>query len=174
MAFLFQVLDSKWKLCFSECLTKTGKRRVEPNRQKMFLFMIFCSFKSGQNWSYGSIVQSAVRICLKRLSDLWVTENKNNLLLSTVYRISLFVRKSVTILKHVVFCHFKNSCMRSRRNPDIDNTLLPLILPTFKTAKHHETYCLSMIWLNHLSPSFCQAFRKQLLFETRKLRAVKP
>jgi hypothetical protein len=49
---------------FSESLTKTVRRMVEPNRRKIIGFTIFYGFKSGENEGRGmkSFVQSALRI----------------------------------------------------------------------------------------------------------------
>jgi hypothetical protein len=49
-------------------------------------FVIFCTFKSGKNRGYGSIVQSALRISPTALARiLKVTGNKNDLRLTSVF-----------------------------------------------------------------------------------------
>ena len=140
---------------------------VEPNRRRIIIFMIFSSFKSGRNGGVESFVQSALRISPWALAwILKMAENKNKLTLSIIFRISLYCRKSVTLPKRVVVCHFQDSRKRSRRNPErwLDKTFHTPISPTFETGKYHENNYSSAIWLSHPPPSFCQAFRKTFFY----------
>jgi hypothetical protein len=46
----------------------------------------------------------------------------------------------------------------------LDKTFVTSISTTFEPAKYHENNHFSTIWLSHLSPCICQAFRKTQFF----------
>jgi hypothetical protein len=125
--------------------------------------MIFCCFKSGRHRGDESFVQSALKISPWALAwVLKVAENKNNLTLSTVFRISLLVRKSVTLPKHAVFCNFQNSHKRSRRNPErwLDKTFVAPHFDHFWTCKISRKQSFFDDLAQPSISQFCQAFRK--------------
>ncbi len=56
-------------LFYSESLTKTEKRMVEPNRQTIIIFVIFSSFKSGEKGGVEVLSNQRPRFCLERLRE---------------------------------------------------------------------------------------------------------
>jgi hypothetical protein len=103
---------------------------AEPNRRKMIVFMIICSFKSGRNEGDKSFVQSALRIshwALREFGKLQKTK------ITWHYRLFFKFR-----------CSFENSL-------HYQNTLFSAI---FKTHASAQGEIWSADWTKLLSPRF--------------------